>query len=124
MDSKDQLFYFCLCIVTGFCAGIFYEVFVLLRYIFRCDKGKNKIFGVLLDMIYPCGVAILCIFTQFHLHLPAFRVYIWIGYAVGFIIYLKILRRILAFLQKMCYNMLAKVLRKAKIKRKTLQKGR
>ncbi len=124
MDSKNQLFYFCICIITGFAVGILYEVFVCFRLIFRCDKGKNKILGVILDVIYPVCVAALCIFTQFYLHFPAFRVYMWIGYAVGFTIYLKILRRILAFLQKTCYNKLAKVLRKAKNQEKTLQKGR
>jgi hypothetical protein len=124
MDSKNQLFYLCICIVVGFAAGILYEAFVCFRLIFRCDKGKNKILGFLLDIIYPVCVAFFCVFMQFFLHFPAFRVYMWIGYAVGFTIYLKILRRTLAFLQKTCYNKLAKVLRKAKIKRKTLQKGR
>lgn len=124
MDSKNQLFYFCLCVVTGFLVGILYEIFVLFRLIFRCDKDKNKILSVVLDVVYPTCVAVLCVFMQFYLHFPAFRVYMWLGYAVGFTIYLKILRRTLAFLQKMCYNKLAKVLRKAKIKRKTLQNGR
>ena len=124
MDSKNQLFYFCICLITGFAVGILYEVFVCFRLIFRCDKGKNTILSVVLDVMYSVCVAVLCVFMQFFLHFPAFRVYMWIGYAVGFTIYLKILRRTLAFLQKTCYNKFAKVLRKAKIKRKTLQKGR
>ena len=123
MDSKNQLFYFCLCILVGFLSGLSYELVVLLRGIFRCERGKNKIIGVVLDVIYPIFVAFVCVFMQFILHFPAFRGYMWIGYAVGFIIYLKILRRILAFLQKMCYNMLARVLRKVIIKKKSPKKG-
>ena len=123
MDSKNQFFYFCLCIITGFLAGIPYEIFVLLRQAFRCDRGKNKALNIILDLIYPVFFAIFCVFMQFILHFPALRVYMWAGYALGFIIYLKILRRILAFLQKLCYNNLAKVLRKAKIKKKLSKKG-
>ncbi len=123
MDSKNQFFYFCLSIVIGFTAGLPYEIFALFRQIFRCDKQKNRTLGVILDVIYPILVALLCVFAQFIFRFPAFRVYMWIGYALGFIIYLKILRRTLAFLQKTCYNKLAKVLRKAKIKKKLSKKG-
>ena len=123
MDSKNQLFYFCLCILVGFLAGLPYEIVVLLRGVFRCERGKNKVLSVVLDVIYPIFVALICVFMQFILHFPAFRAYMWIGYAVGFIIYLKILRRILAFLQKLCYNKLAKVLRKVNIKKKSPKKG-
>ena len=120
MDSKNQFFYFCLSIAIGFTAGLPYEIFALLRQIFRCDTSKNKPISVILDVIYPLIFALICIFAQFIFRFPAFRAYIWIGYALGFIIYLKILRRTLAFLQKTCYNKLAKVLRKAKKREKTL----
>ena len=123
MDSKNQLFYFCICLLTGFFAGILYEPFAFLRQILRCNRGKNKILGIAVDILYPILFACICISVQFYLRLPAFRVYMWIGYAVGFIIYLKILRRILAFLQKTCYNMLARVLRKVIIKKKSPKKG-
>ena len=123
MDSKNQLFYFCLCILVGFSGGLPYEIFVILRRVFRCERGKSKTLGVILDVIFPIFFAVICIFMQFILRFPNFRAYMWIGYAVGFIIYLKILRRILDFLQKTCYNMFAKVLRKVKIKKKLSKKG-
>ncbi|MBQ7913497.1 MAG: spore cortex biosynthesis protein YabQ [Clostridia bacterium] len=123
MDSKNQLLYFCLCILVGFLAGLPYEIFAFLRAIFRCDRGKNKTLSVLLDVLYPIFFALICVFMQFILRFPGFRAYMWIGYAVGFIIYLKILRRILAFLQKSCYNSLVKVLRKVNIKKKSPKKG-
>ena len=123
MDSKNQLLYFCLCILSGFAVGIFYEIIVFLRAIFRCERGKSKTFGVVLDVIFPIFLAIIFVLMQFILRFPGFRGYMWIGCGVGFIIYLKILRRILAFLQKTCYNMLARVLRKVKIKKKLSKKG-
>jgi hypothetical protein len=46
----------------------------------------------------------------------------WIGYALGGIIYLKSLHRILAFLQNVCYNRVIKMIKKAKKREKTLKK--
>ena len=123
MDSKNQLFYFCICIVVGFFVGLVYEPFAFLRQVVGYNRKKRRLLGVILDVLFPVIVALTCIFVQFILRFPSFRVYMWIGYALGYIIYLKILRRILAFLQKLCYNLLAKVLRKAKNKEKTLQMG-
>ena len=123
MDSKNQLFYFCICIVVGFFVGLVYEPFAFLRQVAGCNRKKRSPLGVIIDVLFPVIVALTCIFVQFILRFPSFRVYMWIGYALGYIIYLKILRRTLAFLQKLCYNLLAKVLRKAKNKEKTLQMG-
>ena len=123
MDSKNQLFYFCVCIVVGFSVGLVYEPFAFLRQIAGCNRKKRRLLGVILDATFPIFFAIACVFAQFILRFPSFRAYMWIGYALGYIIYLKILRRILAFLQKLCYNHLAKVLRKAKNKEKTFQMG-
>lgn len=123
MDSKNQLFYFCVCIVVGFFVGLVYEPFAFLRQVAGCNCKKRSPLGVIFDVLFPVIVALTCIFVQFILRFPSFRVYMWIGYALGYIIYLKILRRTLAFLQKLCYNLLAKVLRKAKNKEKTFQMG-
>lgn len=46
----------------------------------------------------------------------------WIGYALGGIIYAKTLRKIVAFLENMCYNKIIKVIKKAKKKEKNLPK--
>jgi hypothetical protein len=46
----------------------------------------------------------------------------WIGYAVGGIIYLKTLHRMVAFFKKVCYNRLNLLVKKAKNARKNSQK--
>ncbi len=52
------------------------------------------------------------------LRFPSIRVYMWLGFAVGGAIYAKTLRRIVAFFQKKCYNMLRRIVSKAKRKKK------
>jgi hypothetical protein len=46
-----------------------------------------------------------------------------LGYAIGLIIYLKILHRTLAIFEKVCYNMFTKVVKKAKSKKKLSKRG-
>ena len=123
MDSKGQFGIFCLCIAVGFVGGILYEFFVLLRAIFGCGRGKNKALGVVLDMAFFVVGAGLCTYCAYRFRFPDLRAYMWIGYAVGYIIYLKTLRRILAFLQKVCYNKAIEVVKKAKMKKKLSKMG-
>lgn len=123
MDSKHQFTYFCLCIFVGFVGGILYENFAFLRKILRCPHGKNRVLGGIIDTVFCLSFAGLCTASAFWLRFPSFRVYMWIGYALGFLIYLKTLRRIVAFLQKVCYNVLCKIVKKAKFKKKLSKTG-
>ena len=122
MDVKNQLAFFLLSVVIGVIGGIFYGVFHLLRKICGCDKGKCKALGIALDV--ACGIifAIWCIYASFLFNLPYFRAYMCLGWAIGGIIYLKILQIMLAFLKKVCYNVYVKMVKKAKSKEKTLKK--
>ena len=47
----------------------------------------------------------------------------WLGFGLGGMIYSKSLRRILAFLENMCYNLAYKVAFKAKSKKKLSKQG-
>lgn len=127
MDSKNQFTVFCLCIAIGFFGGIIYEIFAFFRLIFGCEQGKNKIFGGLLDFLFFICFAIFCIFFSFLLHFSGFRVYIWLGFAVGGALYSKTLRRILAFFENICYTKVRKlisiVINKAKRKKKLSKLG-
>ena len=123
MDSKGQLGVFCLCVAIGFVGGVLYEIFILLRMIFRCDKGKNKVVGIAIDMAFFVAFGVLCIYGAYRFYFPNLRFYMWIGYAIGYIIYLKTLRRILAFLEKVCYNKASKVAKKVKTKKKLSMTG-
>ena len=122
MDSQNQLTYFVLCIAVGFVSGVVYEIFSFLRLCFGCTRGKNKIFGVALDIIFCIAFAILTVFSRFCFHFPDFRAYFWLGYGFGGILYLKTLHKIIAFFEKLCYNKLSQRLKTAKNKKKTLKK--
>lgn len=124
MDSKGQLVCFLLSVAIGFVGGLLYEAVCLLRFLFSCDKEKRKGIGVAIDMLGCLCFAFWCIVASFCLRFPDFRGYICLGWVVGCIIYLKILHRILAFLIKVCYNVLVRMLDKAKNKIKTLKKER
>jgi energy-converting hydrogenase Eha subunit G len=124
MDSRGQFSVFLLCILTGFCGGIIYEVFAFIRLLFRCDKGKGKSLGVVLDGLFGLAFAVWGIFTAYFFRFPQFRWFMCLGWALGGIIYLKTLRRIVAFLEKVCYNVVVKVLQKAKTRKKLFKKER
>lgn len=124
MDSKGQLSVFLLCIFTGFCGGLIYEVFAFFRLLFGCEKGKGKTLGIILDGLFGLVFAVWGIFTAYFFQFPEFRMYMCLGWALGGIIYLKTLRRIVAFLEKVCYNVAVKVAKKAKTRKKLFQKER
>lgn len=122
MDTANQFLYFSLCIGIGFCGGIIYEFFAVFRALLKCEK-RNKIFGILLDIIFLAFFAGVCVYLAFVFDFPAIRIYMWIGYAIGGILYAKTLRRMVAFLEKVCYNMLSKVLKRQKRRKKFLNTG-
>ena len=122
MNGQNQFFIFCNCVAIGFIGGLLYEIFSVFRAIFGCRKGKNKILGGCIDCLFCTMFAFFCVFVSYLLHFPEIRVYMYIGYVIGGIIYLKSLHIILAFLQNVCYNKITKVVKKAKKREKTLKK--
>ena len=123
MHAKTQFTVFCLCIAIGFVGGIMYEIFAILRWMFGCKHGKNKIFGGLFDFLFFVCFAIFCIIASFLLHFSGFRVYMWLGFGIGGVLYSKILRRTLAFLRNICYNAVYKILSKQKARKNSLNRG-
>ena len=123
MDAKHQFTYFCLCLTVGFFGGILYENFAFIRRILRCPQGKNQVLGGILDALFCVCFALVCVACSFWLRLPGFRVYMWIAYLLGFLIYLKTLRRTVDFLQKVCYNVIRKIAKRAKTKKKLSKTG-
>ncbi|MBQ7879139.1 MAG: spore cortex biosynthesis protein YabQ [Clostridia bacterium] len=122
MDTGNQFSVFALCIAVGFCLGVLYEPFGFLRVVFGCRQGKNKTVAVTLDIAFCLLAAIVCVGAAYLFKFPSFRVYTWLGYAVGGIIYLKTLHKIIAFLENLCYNKITERIRKAKYKKKLLKK--
>ena len=123
MDAQNQFIIFSLCIAVGFVGGLIYEIFAFIRWIFGCERGKNKVFGGILDFLFFVSFAIFCIIASFALHFSGFRVYMWLGFGLGGTIYSKTLRRIVAFLENMCYNLSYKIIIKAKARKNSLNRG-
>lgn len=122
MDTGNQFSVFALCIAVGVCLGLLYEPFGLLRVVLGCRVGKNKTLAAVLDISFCLLAAVVCVSGAYLCKFPSFRVYTWLGYAVGGIIYLKTLHKIIAFLENLCYNKITKRLQKAKSKKKLLKK--
>ena len=122
MDTKNQLTCFLLSVVIGFVGGILYENFSFIRLIIGAERGKRKGIGVTLDILFGGTFAIWACYASVLFHFPSFRVYISVGWLFGGIIYAKTLRRMVAFLERMCYNILVTMVRKAKGKDKSLQR--
>lgn len=111
---------FVACVVTGFLTGIPYEAFSLLRKL-ACAACKRTWASVPFDLLFFVFCAVVVTLVAFWLHFPSFRGYTWLGYALGGIIYLKTLHRILAFFENVCYNKFTKLIKKAKKREKTLK---
>lgn len=122
MDTSNQFTVFALCLFVGFVSGVVYEAFAFGRFLLGCKKGKQKVLGAALDILFFIAFACVCTTFAYTFRFPNFRVYIWIGYFLGLILYLKTLHQIVAFFENMCYNGINKLIKKAKNREKTLSK--
>ena len=122
MDTGNQFAVFGLCVGVGFLGGVLYEAFALVRFLLGCPRGKNKILGGALDIAFFLSFAVVCVWASYAFRFPDFRAYTWLGYALGGILYLKTLHEIVAFFEKVCYNSITKLIKKAKNREKTLSK--
>ena len=122
MDTSNQFAVFGICVGVGFLGGVLFEAFAFLRLLLSCPRGKNKLLGGVLDVACFLLFAGACVFVAYLFHFPSFRVYMWIGYALGGILYLKTLHQIVAFFESVCYNGITKLAKKAKKREKTLFK--
>lgn len=122
MDTQGQIGVFLLYVGLGFACGILYEVFALLRLLCGCRQEKHGVLGGIFDVAFWVCACVFVGACAFFLHIPALRAYMWLGLLLGGIIYLKTLRRIVAFLENLCYNKCKSLWKKAKTKRKNLKK--
>ena len=122
MDTSNQFAVFGLCVGVGFLGGVLYEAVAFFRTLLGCPRGKNKLFGIALDIAYSIAFGVLCVICAYAFRFPDFRGYMWLGYALGGILYLKTLHEIVAFFGNVCYNNINKFIKKAKRREKTLSK--
>ena len=115
MDTGNQIYYFCLCLLAGYVGGISYEIFSCLRLVFGCEKGENKWLGIIFDLLFFFVFALWAVWIAKRFQLPNFRGYMWIAYLGGWILYLKSLHLLLDFFKKVCYNCLKKAVKERKM---------
>ena len=120
MDTQNQWRIFLLCVLIGLIGGVLYELFSVVRFLLVGKGKKRKALGAAVDILYSMAFALVCIYGAYAFDFPDFRVYMWIGYLVGGIIYLKSLHKIIAFFKKVCYNSINLLIKKAKKREKTL----
>lgn len=101
MDAAAQLPAFLICIATGVGIGLLYDAFFPLR--------RFKIAGAIADAAFCVIAAAVYVFVATKCAFPDFRIFTYLGLAIGVVIYLKSLRRVVAFFQNMCYNKFSKV---------------
>ncbi len=106
-----QVYIFIVCMFTGVTSGVAYDIL----YIVRCavcgpDKSaytlKDKIFLIICDLIYCIVFAAGFIFISVVCDLGRFRLFMFIGCALGALIYLKSLHIIVAFFVSKVYNII------------------
>lgn len=119
MDAQNQFSVFLSCVAIGAVGGLACEPFMLLRVLFGCERGRYKFVGIFLDAAFFVVFTVWTVFAAYRLHFPNFRIYMWLGYALGGIIYSKTLRKIIAFFENMCYNKLIQWIKRAKKAEKT-----
>ena len=124
MDTKNQFIFFLLSVGIGLVGGLLYELFAVVRFLGRCNRGKRKILGFLVDIAFCLAFAIWAIFAMAYLRFPDLQGYMCIGWLLGWALSSRILHKILALCGKVCYNVLVKIVAKAKSKEKTLPKER
>lgn len=119
MDTVHQLPNFLICIGVGFFGGILYEVFSILAKAVGAKKPRRVILQGTIDVGFFLAFAMLAIASAYVFAFPDFRIYMWVGYLVGGIIYLKTLHKIIAFFENICYNGIKKIAKKAKNQEET-----
>ncbi len=106
-----QVYIFIVCIFAGIISGVVYDVL----YIVRCalcgvNKSaytvKDKIFLAICDLLYCLIFAAAFIFISVLFDFGDFRLFMFIGCALGALIYLKSFHVIVAFFVNKVYNII------------------
>ena len=113
MFAVDTLELFFLCFGVGVCGGCMRDLFSVAVFPFVGKKGEGRAW-LLYETAFFVAFAVAFIAIQATLSFPDFRGYMFVGIGVGFLLYYKILRIMLAFLRKVCYNIINKIFRKRK----------
>ena len=113
MVWSEQLKIFLLCVFSGFISGVFHELFSGCVTPMKNEKWESRAWLVYeVSFFASFGIAFVAIQSLFGFPDP--RGYMYAGIFVGFWLYSKNLRIILAFFKKVCYNVTTKKICKRK----------
>jgi hypothetical protein len=103
-----QLKIFFICVAVGGCGGLAHSLFALTVRPLKNTK-KEGAGWFIYDLCFAVSLAVAFLAIQSLLSFPEFRLYMAVGLGVGFWLYYKFLRFLLAFFEKVCYNIKRKV---------------
>ena len=103
----DQLRIFFLCVAVGGFGFLLRDCASLCLLPMRGSKGESRAYCVYEVAFFTC-FSVIFLSISVILGFPPFRGYMFIGILVGFWLYYKFFRIIVAFFKKMCYNIFGK----------------
>jgi hypothetical protein len=112
MFSFNQLQLFFLYVGIGACGGCAHELFSVAVYPFKGKTGEGRAW-LFYEFFFFIAFSVAFIAIQAGLGVEI-RGYAFVGLFGGFLLYYKILRIMLAFFRKVCYNSISKLFRKRK----------
>ena len=113
MATQGQISYFLACVFIGFCGGLLWQLFSLVKLPFGKLKVK-KVLSHVVDGLFFLLFGVVCALLSARLGFPSPRAYMYFAYVLGFIIYLKSVKISLDFFKRICYNTITKLKVKAK----------
>lgn len=108
MDSVNQFPVFLLCALAGIAIGVVHDVLAPVR------RHAPFAAGVFCDAVLFLALAAADIALSVRFCFPSFRLYMALGNAIGLILYLKSVHRIVDFFEKLCYNSFIKAKKRRK----------
>ena len=103
----EQLKIFLSCLIIGFFGGIFHELFDGCVLPMKGGKWESRAW-LIYEIAFFSSFGIAFVAIQSILGFPDPRIYMYVGIFIGFWLYSKNLRIILAFFKKVCYNVTTK----------------
>ena len=103
MATQGQFLYFFATVFFGFLGGFIWQAISLIRLPF-CAKKAEKFVKIGADILFFMVFGGICCLLAAQFCFPDHRLYMYVGYALGLLIYSKTLKNLLDFLKKVCYN--------------------
>ena len=109
----EQLKIFLSCLIIGFLGGVFHELFSGCIAPMKNSRWEGRAW-LIYEIVFFSSFGIAFVALQAILGFPDPRVYMYAGILIGFLLYSKNLRIIVAFFKKVCYNITTKLICKRK----------